>query len=257
MCNILSKTAKANIKLTIAYDGTHFLGWQKTITGPSIEQSLENAITHILQQPVQLQAASRTDAGVHANGQVVNFFSDKELPHPEKLQIGLNSILPKDIAVLSVECVNNAFHPTLDCKGKEYHYHLCYGRTQLPQQRLYAWHYPHALNIELMKEAAKLIVGKRDFKVFCNAKKNETYDDHVRDLTKIEIVELESNCLRFEISGANFMYKMVRNIVGTLVYIGCGKISLSELPAILESADRTLAGITSPAHGLFLHRVEY
>lgn len=251
----MSKTA--NIKLTVAYDGTNYLGWQKTNTGPSVEEILENVLTKVLQHGIRLQAASRTDAGVHANGQVVNFITEKLLPPLEKLQGSLNSLLPKDMTIISVESASENFHPTLDCIAKEYHYHLCYGKMQMPQSRLYAWHYPYALDVDLMSQAAQLIVGKRDFKAFCNVKKNEPYADHVRDLTSIQIITLPNHSLRFEVSGTNFLYKMVRNIVGTLVYVGCGKIMLADLPKILESNDRTLAGMTAPAHGLFLHTVTY
>lgn len=253
----MSKPANANIKLTVAYDGTHYLGWQKTNTGPSIEQTLEGALTKILQHDVHLQAASRTDAGVHAHGQVVNFITEKDLPHLDKFQNSINGLLPKDITIIAIEAAAHSFHPTLDCTGKEYHYHLCFDSVQMPHQRLYAWHYPYPLDVALMRECVSKIVGKRDFKAFCNAKKNEPYADHVRDLQSIQIIDLPNNCLRFELKGANFLYKMVRNIVGTLVYVGCGKIDSSDLSSILESADRTLAGMTAPAHGLFLSKVTY
>lgn len=245
-----------NIKLKLAYDGTNYLGWQKTKMGPSVEETLEDVLKRVLQHPITLQAASRTDAGVHANGQVVNFFTPKTVSL-DKLQYALNGLLPKDMAVKSLELASEDFHPTLSCKGKEYHYYACYGKIQLPIQRNYSWHYPYLLNVEMMKAAIPLMIGNRDFSAFCNTKKNSTYTHYTRYLESITIHELENECLRFEVRGNNFLYKMVRNIVGTLVYIGCGKIALADFPAILENADRTQAGMTAPALGLFLHQVNY
>lgn len=249
------KPANHNIRLTIAYDGTNYLGWQKTKMGPSVQEALEKAIEKILQHKVRLQAASRTDAGVHATGQVVNFFTSRHDLNLNKLLIGINSQLPKDVVAMDIEETADTFHPTLDNAGKEYHYNLCYGAIMLPHHRLYTWHYPYPLNLDLMRQATEIIVGERNFKAFCNAKKNEKYGDHVRNITSIKIIDLPHFHIRFEIKGRNFLYKMARNIVGTLVYVGCGKINIDDLNKILDSTDRTLSGITAPAHGLFLHQV--
>jgi tRNA pseudouridine38-40 synthase len=244
-----------NIKLIIAYDGTCYNGWQDTHTGPSIENSLKTTLEQILQHPVKLQAASRTDAGVHARGQVVNFSTFKDGPGLSRLGTSLNCLLPKDIAVLNVEQVPEAFHPTLDAKGKEYHYYVCYSGYQIPQNRLYSWHYPHELNLPLMQNSANYLIGKHDFSSFCNAKKNEQYAHYEREVSSIEIDEVEEKRLRIVVKGTNFLYKMVRNIAGTLVYIGRGKIGPEDLPEILKQHDRTQSGVTAPAHGLCLHRI--
>jgi tRNA pseudouridine38-40 synthase len=246
-----------NIKLTIAYDGSRYLGWQKTEMGPSIEEELQRALSQILQEDVALQAASRTDAGVHAAGQVVNLIVPHESACLQKLKIGLNGLLPKDIVVMEAEEVLENFHPTLDCKAKEYHYSLCYASAPIPLYRHCIWHYPYALDIAAIRQAAKLLTGEYDFRAFCNSRKEIVYSDYVRRVESITIVELEDKCLRFEIRGNNFLYKMVRNLVGTLVYAGCGKIDVEAIPAILEAKDRTQAGVTAPAHGLSLHRVYY
>lgn len=246
-----------NIKMTVAYDGGAYLGWQKTPMGPSIEQAIQNILEQVLQEKISLQAASRTDAGVHAVGQVVNFYTKKDDLQCERLCISLNSLLPKDIAVLGVQHAENAFHPTLDCIGKEYHYSLCYGTAQLPQHRFYSWHYPHRLNLQDMQEAAKQLVGKYDYSSFCNVKKNEEYDHYVRIVERITVVDLGNQRLCFQIQGNNFLYKMVRNLVGTIVYVGRGKLLLSDLPDIIASRDRTRAGVTAPAHGLTLYKVFY
>lgn len=242
-----------NIKLTIAYDGSNYLGWQKTKMGSSIEQALQAAIEQILQHPSPLQAASRTDAGVHAKGQVVNFLTSKALDL-SSFMISLNSVIPKDIAVLNVEEMPLSFHPTLDCKAKEYRYSISVGSTQLPFERLYSWHIYHSLDLSLIKKAIPHFIGRKNFAAFCNVKNNEKYEDYHREVFSLEFNEEQ---LYFRIIGDHFLYKMVRNIVGTLVDIGKKKISPEDLPHILESGKRPLAGVTAPAHGLFLHRILY
>ena len=242
---------RRNIKLIIAYEGTHYLGWQKNNAGPSIQEELEKALAQILRHPVELQAASRTDAGVHAEGQVVNFFTEVEIPF-EKLQKSLNGILPTDISVLKIEEAPGAFHPTLDSRGKEYHYSICLGPTQLPFYRNFSWHYTYPVNIEEMKKAAHYLKGKHDFSAFTN----ERQENYVREIFDI-VIESFDHRLKIRVSGNNFLYKMVRNIVGTLIYVGCGKLSAEDIPAILTSKDRTEAGVTAPALGLVLKEVIY
>lgn len=246
-----------NVKLTVAYDGSAYLGWQKTPMGLSIESALQSVLEQILQEKVFLQAASRTDAGVHALGQVVNFFSSKPHLNLNRLKHSANGLLPNDIMVLDALQADAAFHPTLDSAGKEYHYYICAGSTQLPQHRLYSWHYPYTLNYDAMFQAAKIMVGKHDFSTLCNTKKTTSYHNFEREVTDITIEVCPNNRVHIKVSGINFLYKMVRNIVGTLIYIGKGKIPLEALPHILQSRDRTQAGITAPAHGLFLAKVFY
>lgn len=246
-----------NVKLRVAYDGSRYLGWQKTRMGLSIEETLEKVICQVLQEDVALQAASRTDAGVHAEGQIVNFVTTKGILCFQRLLVSLNCLLPKDIAVMEVEQAPEEFHPTLDCVCKEYHYSVCDGTAQLPHRRYYSWHYPHRLDVGSMRRAATMIVGKRDFSSFCNFKKNGDYDHFVRDLQEIAIEEHSNSEVLFRIRGDNFLYKMVRNIVGTLVYVGCGKIAEGAIPEIVACGDRTRAGMTAPAHGLCLHRIFY
>lgn len=245
-----------NIKLVVAYDGTSYRGWQKTPTGPSIESILQATLEQILQHAAPLQAASRTDAGVHAQGQVINFFTSKQLDL-NRLQISLNSLLPKDITILSVEKMDPDFHPTLNSVGKEYRYYICHGRAQLPHRRLYAWHYPYKLNISAMHKAAQTLIGQHDFASFCNFRKNAHYLHTIREIRQIELVETGKDEICIHLIGNHFLYKMVRNIVGTLAYVGQGKIKAEEVKAILDSEDRTLAGMTAPAHGLFLYQVFY
>lgn len=247
-----------NIKLTVAYDGTHYLGWQKTKEGPSIEECLEQVLEQILQHPVTLNAAGRTDTGVHARGQVVNFFSENYSLDREKLKKSLNSLLPSDIAVLAVEAAPDSFHATTSCIGKEYHYRLCNAEVLLPQYRHTCWHYAYALDVGRMHYGAHVLAGTYNYKSLTNSKPDVKSDDFQRRVDKIDIIEEgEEGMLLIKVSGEKFLYKMVRNLVGTLAYVGRGLIRPEQLPSILESGDRTRAGITAPAHGLSLHRVFY
>jgi tRNA pseudouridine38-40 synthase len=241
-----------NIQLIISYDGTRFFGWQKTDTGPSIEEELERAIQKILGQPVHLEAASRTDRGVHAKGQVVHFHTDKDIDL-RRFPRALNAVLPPEISVRSVEIAVPDFHPTLDAAAKEYHYWICNTPVQLPMHRLYSWHVHEPLNINDMKTAARDLIGARDFSAFSN----ERTDDAIRSIEKIDIAPGNDGRIRIEMRGDRFLYKMARNIAGTLVQIGCRKISPHAIPAILGSKNRKQAGMTAPAHGLFLMEVFY
>lgn len=246
---------KYNVKLRLTYDGTAYFGWQKTDKGPSIEQTLENVLETILQQQVKLQAASRTDRGVHAHHQVVNFFSNKSFCF-EKFQFQLNSMLPKDIRVLEACHMREDFHPTVDVKEKTYVYTITASAFQMPLARHYAWHVYYPLNLELMKEAVTHIIGTHDFKGFTNRKIDETYENHVRTIHEISFNEYGDQ-IQISIRGNHFLYKMIRNIVGTLVYIGCKKLPIHVINDLKIEKNRTLAGITAPAHGLSLFNLKY
>jgi tRNA pseudouridine38-40 synthase len=245
-----------NIKLEIAYDGTSFYGWQETHEGPSIEGVLRNILEQILQERITLQAASRTDRGVHAIGQVVNFFTTK--PHAlPSLKKSMNALLPVEIRVLEAHEMPLSFHPTLDSIGKEYHYALSFGEIQLPQKRLYAWHVPFSLDVEKMKEGARHFFGTHDFSSFCNMRKNLNYPDMQRQICNLEIDDDLKGEMVIKVAGNHFLYKMVRNIVGTLAYVGQGKMDPEEISAILDAKSRNLAGVTAPAHGLTLAKIYY
>lgn len=246
-----------NIKLVIAYDGTNYLGWQKTNTGPSIEEALQRIIEQVLQEPVTLQAAGRTDAGVHANGQVANFHTTKTKLSLELFKYSLNCLLPKDIVIREIEHVKDEFHPTTDSIGKEYRYTFCNSETQLPQYRYYSWHCPNKLDFDAMHLASRSMIGEHDFSALCNVKKNATYENHVREVTQIRFLEISDDRYVISVNGNHFLYKMVRNIVGTLIYVGRGILKPEAIAGILQNRDRTLAGVTAPAHGLSLHRVFY
>lgn len=241
-------------KLIISYEGTFFLGWQKTTEGPSIQETLELVLEKILQENIQLQAASRTDAGVHALGQVVTFFSCKEL-QVAKIQVSLNQLLPSTIRCLSLEKICSTFHPTLTSSSKSYRYHVVTSKILSPFQRFTSWHFPFECDIDKMESSSKCLLGLHDFKAFTNQKKGP-HKDTLRTLFSIKIQPTEEGFF-IDITGDHFLYKMVRNIVGTLCYIGAGKIPEESLCDILKSQQRTQAGITAPASGLFLQEINY
>lgn len=243
------------ISLTVAYDGTRYLGWQKTECGPSIQQKLENSLSTILQESISVEAASRTDAGVHARGQVVSFSTTQTLPSKERFKYSLNSLLPKDIVVVDLKEEAEGFHPTLDNNGKEYHYSICTDRVQLPIHRDFSWHFYHVLNREKMQRAAKYLIGEHDFMAFCTEKNEHPYDNYIREIDSIDLIEQDNERWLIKVAGKSFLYKMVRTLVGTLAYVGCGKIDADSIPAILTSGRRADAGITAPAHGLCLAKV--
>ena len=240
--------------MILSYDGTEFLGWQESIDGITIEETLRKTLETIYQHPIILQAASRTDRGVHAEHQVVNYITEKSLDLT-RLKFSLNQLLPKTIRVQTIEEAPETFHPTLEAIGKEYHYHLCMSPVQSPFHRHFSWHIANPLNLDLMREGATSFIGTHDFLTFCNAI-TPMPKDTTRTVTRLEIIE-EGPSLRFEIEGTSFLYKMVRNLVGTLVYLGLGKLSLDEVKTLLENKDRKLAGMTAPAHGLTLKKVSY
>lgn len=241
-----------NIACILAYSGTRYFGFQKTEMGPSIQQELEKALETILRHPVQVQAASRTDRGVHAEGQVINFLTDQSWDL-ELLKKRLRSLLPNDISPLEMKQAQDDFHPTLSNKGKEYHYWICNQMVQLPFHLEFSWHFHSPLNLGLMRQAADRLTGRHDFSSFTS----QSYENPVRTVEAIEIIEHPENRLQIIVKGDNFLYKMVRTLVGTLVYAGCGKIEIDTLAKLLEGGGRTQAGMTAPAHGLSLRKVFY
>lgn len=241
-------------KIVLSYDGTRYFGWQKTKMGPSIQETLEKTIYQLTQEKIAPEAASRTDRGVHAEGQTASFVLTRER-EPKSLQRGLNALLPMDIRVITVEQVALHFHPTLHTIEKEYRYHLCLGTVQEPMYHRYSWAFRYPLNLLSIEHAAKDLLGTHDFSALTN--KSNGVQNRICTLHRIEITSLPDQRLQIAIIGNRFLYKMVRNIVGTLLYIDCGKLPKDHIPILLASKDRTKAGITAPAHGLTLYRVSY
>lgn len=227
----------------------------KTKEGASIESCLEKAITSVLQHPVSLQAASRTDRGVHAEGQRVNFFTHSNIP-PTKLIKAINSLLPIDIRVVAIEEKDAVFHPTIQAISKEYHYKICLAQVMHPHLRFTHWHISRPIDIFLMEQAIPKFIGKMNFAGLRNQRKDLVIEDTIRELYKIEIEQLD-DLLTIKMTGDSFLYKMARNIVGTLVYIGNGKLKIQDVEILLSEKDRTKGGITAPAQGLTLYKVYY
>ena len=245
-----------NILLVIAYDGTDFLGWQSTETGQTIEGELKKVLERILQQKIALQAASRTDAGVHAAGQIVNFHAEKQIPDFQKLMLSLNQMLPKTIRVIKIKKVPIKFHPTVDAIGKEYHYTLTKGTIQQPFDRYFAWHIFQPLNLGIMEKGTQLFLGSQDFSA-CANKSADPLKNPFCTLYSFNILKLSANKIRLTLHGNRFLYKMVRNLVGTIVDLGLGKLSLKDVEKLLSKKQRLYAGITAPAKGLLLKKVHY
>lgn len=245
-----------NYKLTIAYDGTHYGGWQVQPNATTIQQLLEAAILTITKEEVSVSGSGRTDAGVHALKQTAHFKCGKPFDM-RRFHASMNGLLPIDIRVLTVEEAASDFHARYSAKSKCYHYNLCLERVQLPFQRLYSWHVGPRCDLARLREAAKLFIGERDFTSFANeAHLGSAAKDPIRNLFRFDLIEIEGG-VRLELEADGFLYKMVRNIVGTLQEVSIGKRSIEEIPAIFAAKDRRVAGRAAPPHGLFLAYVKY
>ncbi len=242
-----------NIKLTIEYDGKDFKGWQKQPTKLNIQGEIEQAIKELTGEEVNLTASGRTDAGVHSLGQVANFKTNSNI-EIEKFAIAINSKLKKSIVIKSAEEVEEDFHARYKCKGKKYRYVINNSYQGTAIYRDLEYHISQKLNIDKMKQAIKLFEGKHDFKGFRAS--GTSSKDSIREIYKGEI-KTDGDKIIIELTGNGFMYNMVRIIAGTLVDVGLSKINPEDIPEILESKDRTRAGKTLPAHGLYLVEVYY
>jgi tRNA pseudouridine38-40 synthase len=241
-------------KGVIAYDGSGFLGYQIQSTGRTVQAELETALKKIHKgAAVKVVGSGRTDAGVHARGQVIHFDSPLVIP-PEKWPVALNSSLPDDIAVLSIEKADESFHARFNAAGKEYRYQLLLSGVRDPFLRSYAYRYPYVLNLEAMREAGTYLLGTHDFTSFCAAKTEVV--DKVRTIETIEFLE-DGGLLTIRFVGNGFLYNMVRILVGTLLEVGSGARAPEEILRILEAKDRRVAGKTAPANGLYLWKVYY
>lgn len=242
-----------NYKLTIAYDGTDFHGWQQQENASSIQQIIKKALDTVLRHSTRLIGSGRTDAGVHARGQVAHFHSSTPLK-PARVLYSLNALLPATIRLLALEEVSEAFHAQYSAKGKTYHYHLFLGSVMPPTKRLYTWKPFHVVDLLLMKEAAAYFIGTHDFTTFTN--KGSASEDPVRTIYSITFVPEEGG-VALIFHGSGFLYKMVRNIVGTLVAAGAGRLVPRDIPLLLAKRDRRVAPEGAPPQGLFLHEVHY
>jgi len=241
------------IKLTLSYDGTAYQGSQRQKNAPTVQDVLEKTLQKVLKEKTRILFAGRTDAGVHAEGQVASFKTGRKIPL-KGLKRGLNALLPEDIVVRSAAQTQRLFHPRFDASLKEYRYTLWNDPTPSPFLRRYALHVPQKLNLKAMRRAARYLVGENDFKSFQAA--DERGRSSRRILRRLSI-RRKGPLVRMTFQGNGFVYRMVRNIVGTLLQVGRGKRLPQEVKTLLKRRDRTLAGPTAPAQGLCLVRVTY
>ena len=240
-----------NIKLLLEYDGTNYVGWQRQTNGKSIQGEIEDVLFKILQEKVNIIGAGRTDAGVHARGQVANFRTNTSL-RLEDIQGALNALLADDIILRDLEEVALDFHARYGAKERSYSYLI----TLKPSAflRHYSWQVKYLLDVNLMKRVATLIPGTHDFESFCKA--NSEVNDH-RCTVTASCWSLDDSKLQYQIRANRFLHSMVRALVGTMVDVGRGYTTFDEFSRILEKKDRKEAGATAPAKGLVLESVIY
>ncbi len=241
------------VKLTLQYDGTEYVGWQRQASGVSIQALLEEALAPLEGAPVTVTGAGRTDAGVHALAQVASVPLTVAVDE-DTLQRALNHKLPADVRVVSVERAPDGFHARFAARAKTYEYRIVNGPFLSPFERRYAWHLPHPLNVGAMQAAAAALVGTHDFAAFQGA--GGSVKTTERQITSLE-VDFDSPHLSIVVSADGFLRHMVRTIAGTLVEVGAGRATPAWVAEVLESRDRSRAGPTAPAHGLFLVSVDY
>ncbi len=241
-----------NIKLVIEYDGTNYVGWQQQKKGATIHGTLSKAIGRVINEEVALQGSGRTDAGTHAVGQVANFKTKSNIPVSNLVQ-AINSYLPRDIVVKSAKKVPEKFHSRYSAKSKTYCYTILNSRIRDAVGRDYCLHYSTPLDIEKMQKASKVLIGKHDFSAF---KSKSEVPSSVRTIMKLEIKK-KGKFLTFTVEADGFLYKMVRSIVGTLIEVGKGKMTITEFKRIVKSRTRAKAGNTVAANGLCLIKVKY
>lgn len=241
-----------NLKLTIQYDGTKYCGWQKQPNSSGIQGTIEYAIYEITKEKVNIIGSGRTDAGVHALGQVANFKTNSSIPIA-RISDALNAKLPKDVSIIDCQEVSDDFHSRYSATGKIYRYLIYNKPYRSPLYKDISYHVRYELDIEKMRLEAKSLLGTHEFKGFMSS--GSSVKDTVRTIHNISI-EYSGDLIVLEVEGNGFLYNMVRIIVGTLVDIGRGRID-KPLEEIIASQDRGEAGHTAPAHGLFLKKVHY
>lgn len=242
------------IKCTLSYDGTHFFGYQIQPGKRTVQGELERALEHIHKgEAIRVTASGRTDAGVHAYGQVIHFDTPLSLS-PDQWKKALNALLPDDIVIKDAQEAAPSFHARFSAKAKEYRYKVRIAQERDVFLRNYCYYFPHPLDMEAMRRALRLIEGTHDFTSFCSAKTN--VDDRVRTIYTADMA-VRDDLLEFRFIGNGFLYNMVRIIVGTILEVGQGKRSVDSISSALAAKDRRLAGKTAPPQGLYLWKVYY
>ena len=245
---------KKRVRLTVAYDGTNYHGWQIQNKGITIESELNRYLTDLLQELVEVIGASRTDSGVHALGNIAVFDTTSRMP-AEKISYALNQRLPEDIRIQKSEQVPDDWHPRRCDSRKTYEYRIYRAQFPMPVKRLYSLFTYYELDVNRMQEAAAYLEGEHDFKSFCQT--GAQVESTVRTIYSVEVEEQGENDLVIRVCGNGFLYNMVRIIAGTLLDIGQGKRDPMDIFTILEAKDRSAAGPTAPAHGLTLMKYEF
>lgn len=241
------------VKLTIAYDGTNYCGWQIQPNGITIEEVINKALSKLTGEKIVVIGASRTDSGVHAMGNVAVFDTETTIP-ANRIAMAVNRILPEDIVVMQSEEVALDFHPRYcDCE-KIYEYHIVNTRVPIPTKRLTNYFVSYELDIDKMREGATYLVGEHDFASFCNIKTD--VESTVRTVKELEILK-NGDEITIRIRGNGFLYNMVRIIVGTLIRVGRGFYQPEQVKEILEAKNRKAAGVTAPPHALMLMEIRY
>jgi tRNA pseudouridine38-40 synthase len=241
-------------KITLEYDGTPFVGWQRQENGLSVQQAVEEAIQKFSREKAETFAAGRTDAGVHALGQVAHFDLEKDYPEDEIMGAINFHIRPHPVAVMEVQKVDGEFHARFSAKQRSYTYRIINRRPPLVLEQNRAWHIVLPLDHEAMQEAAQYLVGRHDFTSFRAASCQGTTP--IKNLDEVT-VRREGERVEISVSARSFLHHMVRNITGTLFNVGVGKWAPGDVKRVLEAKDRALAGQTAPPEGLYFMRVEY
>ncbi len=242
------------IMLTVSYDGTSYNGWAlQSSTSNTIEEMLNRAIHSLTGEDVKVIGASRTDAGVHAYGNIAVFDTASSIPG-DRFSFAMNRLLPEDIRVVESRRVEPDFHPRHCNTEKTYEYRILNTRFEMPTQRLYTYHFGMPLDAEVMNEAGQYLVGEHDFTSFCNVESQAV--SHVRTVKSIS-VKRDGDRVVISVTGTGFLYNMVRIIAGTLIQIGRGKGKPSDVAEMIDKKDRSAAGPTAPACGLFLIKYKF
>ena len=242
------------IKLLLEYDGANYQGWQVQPRGPTIQGILEEKLSLLAKEPIQLIGSGRTDSGVHALGQVAHFKTQSQMD-VDSMQRALNGLLSPDIVIRKIEEVEEGFHARRHSKSKVYEYRILNRSLRSAFHRGYVWHIPQKLNLMEMRKATKSLIGEHDFSAFRTV--GSSTRTTVRRVLRAEWKRGRDGLIRFEIEANGFLKQMVRSIIGTLVEIGKGRMKATEIRKILNSRERKEAGPTAPAQGLFLKEVKY
>lgn len=241
------------VKLIVAYDGSNYHGWQIQPTGITVEQVLNQELSRLLGEEIKVIGASRTDSGVHSQGNVAVFDTNARMP-ADKISYALNQRLPEDIVVQNSAEVASDFHPRHCNSRKTYEYKILNREFPMPTVRRDTYFCYRKLDLEKMQKAAGYLKGEHDFKSFCSVK--TVAETTVRTIYSVRVTK-EQELIRIRVTGSGFLYNMVRIIAGTLLHVGMGSIQPEELPGILEAKERSAAGPTAPAHGLTMIGIEY